>query len=370
MHRRRMRVISGSGNQVWMILGQSNASGRGSLAGAEAADDRVWMLANDYVYKQASESIDDSTDQVDAVSDDLAFAAHGPWLRAMKGLLSTQATGTMVLVPCAKSSESIANWMPGADRYDRATMFGSANYRRVAALAAAAPARVRGLLIWEGESNSSPAAQVTFLADWSAWIAAFRRDYGNIPVIYVQLAKRELDPNNTYHNQTAELMRQLESGYGASAIPQHYMVVSFDQGLINAAHVNQAGQKVIGDRVALAIRQHIYGQAVDGTGPRLSTISQPAANKVKVDTTQELAAIAADADGQFRVYDDGVEMTVSSVVQDVDTSAVLITMSASATGTVTVSYGDVPGEEWNVAYANVVKNAAGLPLPQFGLQTV
>lgn len=64
-------------------------------------------------------------------------------------------------------------------------------------------------------------------------------------------------------------------------------------------------------------------------------------------------------------------MTIDSVVRDpADDSAILITMTTSASGTVTVSYGDVVASGTGVTYSNVVKNAAGLPLPQFGAQTV
>jgi hypothetical protein len=201
-------------------------------------------------------------------------------------------------------------------------------------------------------------------------------------VVYVQLAKNTDVTRSGYnHDQhlCAEQQRQMEAGCaynpGGWATPGHFMVVTFDLPLTDALtgiHLDQAAQKTLGDRIALATRQRVLGEAINGTGPRLAHIWHPGEDKtyVQIRCSTAIAAISADADDQFRVFDDGVEATISSVVRTTPTTDILITLSAPAAGTVTVSYGDVVASDVGIALANVVKDGDGLPLPQFGVQTV
>jgi hypothetical protein len=72
-------------------------------------------------------------------------------------------------------------------------------------------------------------------------------------------------------------------------------------------------------------------------------------------------------DDQFKVFDDGVEMTISSVERyPGDQKSALIMMTESATGTVTVSYGDVKSPGLGVSLPNVIKDEDDLPAPRFG----
>lgn len=364
-----------------MVAGQSNASGRGEMTGTpEAASSDVWMLANDHTEKQAYEPTDDATGQVDTVSRD-TNAGHSFALRAAKGLTSYLPSALPVLLlPCALGGSSLANWVPPVTRYDRSTLLGSADYR-VSIISSGDPL----LCMWwyQGESNSNTGALLTFRQATAAHMAKCREYWGFcLPVIYVQLGKNtDLTRAGYNHDMhlAAEYQRQMETdcayNSGGWSLYKHYMVVAFDLPLVDdgtGIHLGQAAQKTLGDRVALATRQHVLGEAVNGTGPRLVAIWHPGGDKSKVQirTTLTLATISSDADDQFRVFDDGVEMTVSSVVRTSPTTDILITMSTTASGTVTVSYGDVVASDVEITLSNVVKDGDGLPLPQFGAQTV
>lgn len=357
----------------FLVGGQSNASGRGVINTLAARGDAsTFAFGNDYTWQRAQEPIDDPTSQVDAISDDVGFVVpgvtgHGFAMQAMLGLI-TQGR-RLDLIPCAKGGSTLANWAPGADRLNRATLYGSANYRRTQAAVATLTA-----ILWFG--HESDAGSATYATDWANLVAAFRTDFGaTVPFVYCQLAKHTTSATNTQHNNTSDVQRRQETGSGdALALTNMRMVVTFDQPLIDNIHLNDTAQRVVGQRMALAIRQHVLSEAVDGTGPRLNGAPvHPggAKNQVKIDTTQTLQTIASNADGQFRVYDGASEMTISSVVRDpADASAVLVTMAATAAGTVTVSYGDVAASGSGVTLANVVRNGAGLPLPRFGALTV
>lgn len=360
----------------FLIGGQSNAAGRGTLGAVhtrEQPDARVRMFGNDYVLKPAYEPVDDSAGQIDTVSDDGGAVGHSFALRAAKNVVQNAAKSKTVLIPCAMGGTGMNEWMPGANRLDRSTLFGSANYRHDQVLPVGG---LTALLYYGHEGNSDDADRPDYAADWAALMAEFRAEWGaNLPVIFAQLAKNTGATANHEQHLAAEIQRLQETGSGdALAMAHMRMVVTFDLPLDDAIHLSKTAQIALGDRIGLAIRQHVLGQSVDGTGPRLNGApAHPGGDKskIKIDTTQALETISGNADNQFRVFDGGSEMTITSVVRDpADASAILITMSATASTPATVSYGDVAASGTGVTLSNVVKNAAGLPLPQFGLQTV
>lgn len=375
MYRFWMRSRSSSYSQrlQFLVAGQSNASGRGTVnALAARGDASIYMFGNDYVWRRAEEPLDDATNQVDAVSDDSAsvtpgVVGHGFAVQAALGLIKQ---GRRIdLIPCAKGGSTMAQWAPGVNRLDRTTLYGSANYRRTQA----AVATLTGILY---SGHESDAGSATYAVDWANLVAQFRTDFGaSMPFIYCQLGKHTTGATNTSQHASADVQRRQETGSGDALVMTNMrMVVTFDLPLIDSIHLNDTAQRIVGQRMSLAIRQHILGESVDGTGPRLNGApTHPAGDKskVKIDTTQTLAVISYRADDQFRVFDGASEMTISSVVRDpADDSAILITMSATASGTVTVSYGNVAASGTNVQLSNVVKNDAGLPLPQFAALTV
>ena len=350
----------GAGIPAFLIGGQSNASGR-HQNDYEASDPNVFALGNDYIFRVAEEPLDSNINQVDTVSSD-STAGHSFGVRAGKMVIAGSPADA-ILIPCPLGGSTIDAWLPGANRLDRSTLYGSANYRRSLFNNVAA-------LLWHGhEQNRDDADYVT---KWTQLVSEWRTDVPGVPMIYVQLQK---NVDATYSHDlhlTAEKQRLMETGSGdASEIVDHHMVVAFDLPLVDNTHINSDGMKILGDRYGLAIREHVFGEAVNGTGPRLVSITQPSADTVKVKTTMTLAVIAADADNQFRAFDDAVEATITSVVRDpADDTAALITLDANVVGTMTVSYGDVVASGTGVTYANVVKDGDGLPLPQFGAQGV
>ena len=492
------------------IIGQSNASGRGLVAGGEESTTGVQMLGNDYAFKQASEPVDNWTDQVDMVSDDRTISLlgiHGFSLKAGKDV--RLATGKKItLIPCAKGSTSLLDWMPSANTLDRNTLFGSAKYR--ASIAAA-----NGLTaFWLFGHETDAYSEADYGQVWYTYLTRFKQYFGNHPFIFAQLAKHTGGVTNTKQNTASNYQRKIETGYNinplvvgeaiintdfvtdawTSGVPTGWtlvnsnatnyieqnargirfksdgslsvgirktnlsigttylveidiaeitavgvktttaneslfirpliyrqlftataanfniyrlqsgvnndavvrsvkvypytsgelynapsvnnMIVTFDLPLVDEIHLDTTAQIEVGRRMALATRQHVLGHEVNGTGPRLissGSFTHPSADKSKVKITWNKAindGSATKYNSQFRVYDGVTEMTVSSAVRDVDGVSVLLTMSATASGTVTVSYGDVAATGTGIWLHDVVQDSDLLPAPQFSKQTV
>ena len=346
----------------FLIAGQSNAVGYGGLVDSELPSDNVFLFGNDYEYKMASEPIDNKVNQIDTVSLD-SNPGNSFALRMGKGL----STYRVLLIPCAMGGTSPINWTPTVNRLDRSTLYGSANYRR----SLVSPLGLTALLYYGHESESNTQERTdNYINTWTALINEFRQDYGDIPIIYCQLAKHANETIMSRFNQIAEKQRLMESGQ-VGGLENHYMAVTFDLPLSDTIHLSVAGQKALGDRIALIIREKILKENINGTGARLVSLTHPneEKNKIEILTNHDLNIISNNADNQFRVYDDGVEITIQSVVRSTNTKAILITTNTTPSGTVTVDYGNVLTST-GITYSNAVKDTDDLPLPQFGKLTV
>ena len=357
--------------RYFILAGQSNASGRGELdANTEAPDARVFLFGNDYALHQAYEPADDPTNQVDAVSLD-TIARHGFALRAGKDLAKA-GYGKLAVIPCPKGGSKLEQWWATSDPFDRATLLGSCNYRRQLV---AGTKSISAVWWYQGEAeNASETLRDAYTANHTRLVSDFRQRMGaNLPFVYAQLAKNEFADFNHGYQLIAEQQRRLETGSGyPEALPAHTMVVTFDLPITGGVHLTQAGQKELGRRVALAMRQRVFGEAIDGTGPRLrltNPIQYPSGDRTRIVVTfdQPINTAVANYDNQFRVFDADGEVSISSVVRHPsNTAAVRLTLARATVGAATLSYGDVipPGAE--VWLVNVVKGASNLPTPRFG----
>ncbi len=162
------------------------------------------------------------------------------------------------------------------------------------------------------------------------------------------------------------------------SLPKCHMVVTHDvlrQAAPDDLHLATAGYKEVGRRFALAYAQHVLGiPGIDGTGPRLVSITSTDGTHTKIKFTQKLAAAKSGeenySDGTnslFRVYDGGTEKSVSSVAIDGSDDTALIITHASCSGVRVVTYGDRAGQD-AVVRKGVVYNTdtQPLPAPMFG----
>lgn len=160
---------------VFVIAGQSNASGRGDHPQSAGHD---WLKAalfgNDYLWRELTDPSDSDAGQVDSVSVD--FEAGGSVWTLVAGHYLNAASVPVAFVPAAKGGSSITAWQPGRDRFDRATLYGSMIYR----------ARLTGakaVLWWQGETDALDGmAQAEYHRQFGQLATAIRRDLG-IPIM-------------------------------------------------------------------------------------------------------------------------------------------------------------------------------------------
>lgn len=399
------RVTDGTGDEVavrlghlvFLIAGQSNASGRGLPVSGwpETVSPFARTLANDYRWKAAIEPLDVATGQVDAVSSD-ASAAYSFGTRL--GHLLWGSTGfATYLIPSAMGATRVELWLPSSNRLDRTTLFGSANYRaQVSASLVANPVPsqpfpaeggpVTAIVWYQGESDATTSTRRNaFVANTDVVMDAFVAELG-VPVIYVQLASHRDEQLNEQQLAIAELQRRMETGSGfGAARPAFHMVVAMDLPRSDQIHPSAFGQRVLAERIELAVREHVLGEDVDGTGPRLVAL-RSSGLQVDVETTHELAPGDLEP-GLFRVYDgvpqgsvDDIEnygqnaIPIASVARHpTDARTARITLQYAPGGTPYVRYWarptlvEEPQATWDDLAVGTVRAAdGGLPLPGFG----
>jgi len=236
---------------AFVLAGQSNMSGRGSLEALEPSErsevSAVDLYGNDGKWKKAIEPIDSAADQVDIVSEDHS-AAVGPGLFFARAMKPTEKT-PVALIPCAKGGSSIGRWKRSQKRD---TLYGSCLAR-----IREADRRVAGILWYQGETDADRSADIA--GKWSehfrALVTSFRRDLGNprLPVVFVQIAERPTRKPDRNLSWNIVQGQQAEFTLGCTAMVSAVGLARNPDEL----HLSTTGQRELGASLAAAMQRLI-----------------------------------------------------------------------------------------------------------------
>jgi hypothetical protein len=170
----RSRSVANIGvGDVFVIAGQSNASGRGTNSQTYShATLKAGLFKNAYTWIELADPTDSATGQIDTVSSDTSPAAAGSIWPLLATLHMADQGVPVAFVPTAKGGTSITSWVPGGDHADRATLYGSMKYR-------ASVTGAKAVLWWLGETDAINAMdQVTFNGHLDTIANAVQTDLG------------------------------------------------------------------------------------------------------------------------------------------------------------------------------------------------
>ena len=179
------------------------------------------------------------------------------------------------LIPCAVGGTSMDQWSPARVKLGSKSLYG-AMLRRFRAVGA----RVKGVLWYQGESDASPGLPDTYATKFSHFVRALRRDFdqGDLPVLCVQIG-RFFMPQATHldWNAVQETQRKCcEKIRGTELVP------AVDLPMDDAIHVSSAGQKRLGERLAVVALRRIYGWTNLQVGPRLESVEPKSDGTIRV----------------------------------------------------------------------------------------
>lgn len=233
-----------AGLDLYLLLGQSNMSGRGELPATPAPLPNTWLFGNDDRWRLAVEPLDCPIGQTDAISAD-PYPGVGPGSGFAREL-QRRRPGPVGLVPGAKGGSTLALW---ARNLRSDTLYGSLLRR---ARAASLAGRVAGVLIYLGESDTHPPQPGQLRADrwrerFEHLITDLRGDLRDpmLPVVYARIG-RTTDPTLTAWT----LIRTEQS---AVRLPSVAMVDASDAELADSVHLSARGAETVGERMARAM---------------------------------------------------------------------------------------------------------------------
>jgi hypothetical protein len=165
---------------------------QGWIVHSTANGERMYLFGNDELLTPwFGEPHDSANGQVDSVSSD-GGAAYGAATHFADDLAATWPNHRILIVPCAKGGIAAIGWSPGSAT-DTSTLYGSCATRVSEAITAAGggtQAEVAGIIVYQGESDSSALYDAQQWARrWRVSLERFRAAIGQTcaPAVVVQL---------------------------------------------------------------------------------------------------------------------------------------------------------------------------------------
>jgi len=216
---------------IYLLIGQSNMAGRGSLDEVPSIRDPRLFMFRDQGWMPAEEPLDPDKTKNAGIGPAMSFAAE----------LLNAGTAFIGLLPCAVGGTPLSRWMPGADLYQRAV----ATTRKAITHGA-----LKGVLWHQGERDSKNAVHAaSYGRRFRKMVYALRLEFNEsrFPVLAGELGyfleqQRDFTHFKTINRQLKELEQEIPD----------YACVSSD-GLTDKGdhlHFDSRSQRELGRRYA------------------------------------------------------------------------------------------------------------------------
>lgn len=240
--------------ELYIIAGQSNASGRGELN--QLPDfplaNRVKLFSNAYEWVDGYEPTDDWVGQVDTVSIDTNVAKVSAGMSFGDRLSRLRAGKIIGLVPCAKGGTGLWQWQRDLSR---TTLYGSMLSR---AKTAQAYGTLKGIIWYQGEHETAVGKQAlaeSYAADFLQFAADFCSDIG-IPDLKFIVTELGPNPNPSVHPYWATVQAQQVSLDGERDGDIACVTAADLTGKVgDEVHLDTASQVILGSRYAETMAQ-------------------------------------------------------------------------------------------------------------------
>jgi sialate O-acetylesterase len=249
-----MRHFLGVGD-LWIIAGQSNASGYGRSAYDDPPELGLHMLRHGGGWSLAAHPLSDATASAFPASRETWNTGHSPFLHFARAL-KRELHHPIGLLPAALGGSPLEAWHP-----DRGPLF--ANLK---AMAAHAGGRVRGLLWYQGETDAEPGKAEDYLERFMASVEGWRKglDLPDLPILTVQLARyRSGNPGEEDREWSLVREAQRQAALRGKGI---FTVPALDLPLDDTIHIGTAGNMVLGERLARCALGAVYAPALRAAG--------------------------------------------------------------------------------------------------------
>ncbi len=173
-------------------------------------------------------------------------------------------TGVPVgLVPCAVGGTGMAQWDPTLMSARGESLYGSM-MRRIEFVGG----RVRGIVWYQGESDTAPDEAPHYELRLQEFVTALRKQLGqgDLPFLYVQIG-RFVEPSENAETWTE--IRELQASLEES-IPRSRLATAVDLGMCDAIHIDADGACRLGERLGRLAMLEAYHDCDQKAGPRFT----------------------------------------------------------------------------------------------------
>lgn len=244
---------------LWVIAGQSNATGYGKGPVEDPPEMGIHLLRVNGQWDVASHPFNDSTSTLYVPSRERANPGHSPFLAFAKAV-RRELHYPIGLIPAALGASPLKSWLPEEDGY---------LYRNMMKFIKAAGGQVKGVLWYQGctdafyhqqycndDPNGSPSYQERFTSLVSQWRKDLNDPY--LPVLTVQLnrytgARILTDEDHEDWGRVREMQRR-----AAEEISNVYVTPSLDGLLSDEIHNSCVTNLMIGRRLAAVALSEVY----------------------------------------------------------------------------------------------------------------
>ena len=311
-----MRHMLGVGD-LWIIAGQSNSAGFGRGPVYDPPELGLHVFNNAMRWTIATQPMNDSTGTVHPINREASNPGHGPWLHFARTI--KRRVGIPIgLIQVSLGGSGLCWWNP-TEPGDHPL------FDLMVAAVKAVGGRARGVLWYQGCSDTGPEAAATyekrFVAAVRAWRKAMRDPRLAVLTVQINRVTGNLDENV---ERAWTILREAQRRV-PRRLPRVTVTSSLDLALTDGIHVSPAGNLTLGQRVVQAALATVYGLDVYYRAPEPKTAKATDGGRTVEIEFENVAGRMDTIDGlaqPFRVEDaDGVvpvekvECTMSAMVR-------------------------------------------------------
>jgi len=246
---------------LWLIAGQSNAVGYGRGPIYDPPELGVHLLRHDGAWDLATHPFNDATASIYPANRDDANPGHSPFL-AFARVIRRAIGHPIGLLMAARGGSPLAAW----DVEDDGSLT-----RNMLRIVADAGGRVRGILWYQGESDTTSFAAPSYLARFTRTVAAWRDLLNDpaLPILTVQLNRLTVEQDWGTTDEGWGRVRDAQR-CAAGVIAKVYVVPTLDAPLSDNIHNGPAGNILIGERLARLALGVVYGLREPSMAPTIA----------------------------------------------------------------------------------------------------
>jgi hypothetical protein len=268
-----MRHHIGVGD-VFLIAGQSNATGYAKDLGIDPLELGVHVFRANGKWTLATHPLNDGTDSVFPANMEPANPAHSPYLLFAKRV--KKAVGYPIgLVAGAFGGSSLSAWNPVED---------GVLYRNVLAMIQMqGMGQIRGVLWHQGCADARPSLCDSYLDRFTSFVNALRKDLNQpeLPFFTVQLNRLISGCPTQEEDRAWGIVREAQR-QAAHSIPHVYVTPSNDGRLSDFVHNGTAANLAIGERMARQVLQHLHAGKLPCFAPEIRCARKIAGDQIEL----------------------------------------------------------------------------------------